>query len=304
MTRSVGLAHIIRQQDGTSYGVWGIFTLRTAFQPIFAFRDGKLSIAAFEGLVRPQRGDEQLSPGQFFPLVPARDRFHVETLMRTLHLLNAGVCLDRAASILVNFDPSLFVDRALADTALRDMRLVLHEAGISPERIVCEVTEQTSHSSRALVTFVEALRAHGFRIAVDDYGAEDSDIRRIETLRPDIVKFDAHWITRLMDSSAGMALLSTMVRHFEDQDIRTVFEGLEEGWQLEMAEQAGVSMVQGYVLARPEIAPTSFATFARSAPAIARPDGRKPESVLAAVRHKPAANAAAGIRATFGKRTR
>jgi EAL domain-containing protein (putative c-di-GMP-specific phosphodiesterase class I) len=197
------------------------------------------------------------------------DRLHVETLTRTLHLLNAGACLPEEASIFVNFDPSVFVDRAIADTALREMRLVLHEAGIDPGRVVCEVTEQRSASQETLYNFVAALRANGFRIAVDDYGADDSDINRIKELRPDIVKFDAHWIANLMDSGAGFALLATMVRAFEQQGIRTVFEGIEEGWQLDLAEKSGASMVQGFVLARPELAPTSFRAFGKTAGASA-----------------------------------
>lgn len=267
MTRSVGLAHIIRQDDGTSRGVWGAFDLRSAFQPIFAFQDGKLAVVAFEGLIRPFRDGEMLSPGAFFPLLPATDRFHVETLMRTLHLLNAGACLDEKASIFINFDPSLFSDRSLTDTALRDMRLVLHEAGIAPDRVVCEMTEQKTHSSLVLNGFVAALRAHGFRIAVDDYGAEDSDMERIRQIRPDIVKFDARWIGSLMESGPGVALLAAMVRQFENEGTRTVFEGIEESWQLELAEKSGASMVQGYALARPELVPTSFASFSpRAAP--------------------------------------
>ena len=206
MARSIGLAHIIRQDDGTSAGVWGVFTLKSAFQPIFAFDHGKVTIAAFEGLIRPFRDGEGLSPGAFFNIIPASDRLHVETLTRTLHLLNAGACLDPKAAIFINFDPSLFTERAVADGALRDMRLVLHEADIDPRRIVCEVTEQKSSSSETLHGFVQALRAHGFRIAVDDYGAHDSDIERIRALKPDIVKFDAQWITRLMESGPGFAL--------------------------------------------------------------------------------------------------
>ena len=62
MARSVGLAHIIRQDDGTSAGVWGVFILKSAFQPIFAFDHGKVTIAAFEGLIRPFRDGEALSP--------------------------------------------------------------------------------------------------------------------------------------------------------------------------------------------------------------------------------------------------
>ena len=104
-------------------------------------------------------------------------------------------------------------------------------------------------------------RMHGFRIAVDDYGSHNSDAERVRALKPDIVKFDAQWITRLMESGPGFALLSAMVTSFADQGIQTVFEGIEESWQLDLAERCGASMVQGYALARPEIAPTSFAQF-------------------------------------------
>lgn len=69
-----------------------------------------------------------------------------------------------------------------------------------------------------------------------------------------------------MESGAGFALLTTMVKSFEDQGIRTVFEGIEEGWQLELAEKSGASMIQGFVLARPELAPTSFRVFGKTAP--------------------------------------
>src|SRR5690606_30037450 len=79
---------------------------------------------------------------------------------------------------------------------------------------------------------------------------------------------DAQWITRLMDSRPGFALLAVMVREFASRGIRTVFEGIEEPWQLELAEASGAHMVQGYVLARPELAPTSFSIFSRGRDAV------------------------------------
>ena len=258
MSRSVGLAHIIRQDDGSATGMWGVFALHSAFQPIFAFEDGKLSVVAFEGLIRPFRDGEPISPGEFFSIVSADDRLAVETLTRTLHLLNAAVFLPSETSVFVNFDPSVFTERAIAEAALRDMRLVLHEAGIDPCRVVCEVTEQKTASGEALGSFVEALRLSGFRIAVDDFGADESDMQRIRELRPDIVKFDAQWIGRLMESGPGFDLLSEMVERFEAQGIRTVFEGIQESRQLELAEQSGASMVQGFILARPKIVPETF----------------------------------------------
>lgn len=299
MSRSVGLAHIIRQNDDTSTGVWGLYTLKSAFQPIFAFKGGRLELTAFEGLVRPFREGNGVSPPVFFNSVAAVDRLHVETLTRTLHLLNAASCLDPRASVFINFDPSLFCEPTVARNALRDMRLVLHEAGIDPARIVCEVTEQRTASELALYSFVSELRDHGFRIAVDDYGAEESGIQRINQLHPDIVKFDAHWISRLMSSRPGFALLETMVEEFHGRGILSLFEGLEEPWQLEAAERCRVDMVQGYVLARPQIAPANFRAFERVEPvATAVSSIPAPAQPVEA----PASPSRAPRRVTFGHR--
>lgn len=253
MSSTNGLAHVIRQADGTATGTWKDFVLKTAFQPIFAFEGGKLHVVAYEGLLRPFRNEEPMAPLEFFSTVPPAERLQVETLARTLHILNAAVCFDSSMAIFINFDPSLFTEQAIVDIVLSDMRMTLHEAAVQPQRVVCELTEQRTTSQDALFAFVGSLRANGLRIAVDDYGAEESDITRVRDLKPDIVKFDAAWVGRLMDTGAGFALLTSLVDSFATRGIRTVFEGIEEGWQLELAEKSGAAMVQGFVLARPQI---------------------------------------------------
>ncbi len=298
MSRSIAFAHIVRHDDRTATGAWAGYTLMSAFQPIFAFRDGKLDVVAFEGLIRPFRDGEGVSPAEFFHAVPAGDRMDVETLTRTLHLLNAGPFLPYPALLFVNFDPSLFAEPKATEVALRDMRLTLHEAGIDPARIVCEVTEKRSTSPQSLISFVGALRDHGFRIAVDDYGAEESDLDRVAALDPDIVKFDAQWISRLMDTRPGFALLRVMVEEFASRDIGIVFEGIEERWQLDLAEEAGADMVQGYVLARPELAPECFIHFKPSVDAayeaIVRADEGRPDPATP--------GRSPGAQKTFGRR--
>lgn len=253
LPRNAMIEHISRQANGTAVGVWGRHLLRSAFQPIFAFDHGKLKIAAYEGLIRPFENGTPVSPGEFFGSVKAIDRLRVETLTRTIHVFNALHRIGTTASLFLNFDPSVFTERTIADDALKDLRLVLHEAGIDPARVVCELIEKKSGSDDAMFGFVHALRANGFRIAVDDYGADDSDLNRIEAIHPDIVKFDAAWITKLMESDPGAALLAAMVDKFKAMGIRTVFEGLEERWQLDLADRCRVDMVQGFILAMPEL---------------------------------------------------
>lgn len=261
MAGRTDLGQIICEEDGSFVAIWGVHRLCSAFQPLFVFQHGQLKIIGYEGLLRPFRGAQTIGPELFFSSLPDEDRFQIENLTRNLHLMNAGRSLDDKGVVFVNFDPSLFVDRATVDPALARMRAVLAEAGIDPERVVCEITEQKARSEPMLGWFVEALRQHGYRVAVDDYGVEDSDMHRILSLRPDIVKFDAQWLRGLMCSESGSDLLFEMVRRFTGMGIHTVFEGLEESWHVDVAERAGVSMVQGFALARPALAPADFSAF-------------------------------------------
>jgi EAL domain-containing protein (putative c-di-GMP-specific phosphodiesterase class I) len=249
--------HIVVDDGGVSTAQWGPFVLKSAFQPIFAFADGKLAVVGFEALLRPDRGGDPIAPLAFFADLPAADRLFVENLSLTVHLMNAAH-LPAEAEIFINLDPSVFSDLPVAERSIRRMRLTLAETGIDPHRVVCEITEKKALSQDVLFSLVAQIRASGFRVAVDDYGADDSDMARIRALHPDVVKFDADWINRLIGSGPGFALLATMVSMFAEQGIRTVFEGIENSWQIELAEKSGVSMLQGFALARPELAPANF----------------------------------------------
>ena len=249
-------------ESGQFVGHYGPFQLRTAYQPIFRLGRRAASTYGFEGLIRVVTAEgKRLSPDRFFPLIRRDDRFAVENLCRDLHLRNMSRFTDLPPVLFANFDPSVFGERGRTRGEIARMEALVEEIGIGPERIVCEITEKRASSPDALHHLVECLRGAGYRVALDDYGADESDAERIGTIAPDIVKFDASWIKRLLETPAGFNLLATMVSQFHDRGIETLFEGLEERWQLEMAEEMGVIYAQGFVLARPELAPANFAEF-------------------------------------------
>jgi EAL domain-containing protein (putative c-di-GMP-specific phosphodiesterase class I) len=252
----------VRQDDEGCYAaVWGPFMLKSGFQPIFRIGEGPAQIAGFEALCRPLRGDAASSPGQFFSLVPSGERYRVELQTRAVHVLNAPPVLIGNEWLFLNFDPSMFGDQQSVDVALDILSETLKIAGIEYKRVVCEVTEHKTAEAN-LMMLVTKIRTKGFKIAVDDYGSDSSDMERVHKLSPDIVKFDARWITRMMDSGpAGSDLLKDMVKTFKARNILTVFEGIEHGWQLDMAVDCCVEFVQGYVLARPQTVPANFQAF-------------------------------------------
>ena len=249
-----------RDDHGNFVAHYGSFELRTAYQPIFRLTRRSVDSYGFEGLIRvlTARG-QKLRPDHFFPLVSPADRFMVENMCRELHFRNMARFSDLPSVLFVNFDPSVYDDRVVTDAEIDRVEALTEEVGIAPDRIVCEITEKRARSEGSLLFLVERLRGSGFRIAIDDYGADDSDAERIRTVSPNIVKFDAAWIKRLLETPPGYNLLRTMVQQFHELGIETLFEGLEERWQLDLASEMGVTMAQGFILARPELAPSNFA---------------------------------------------
>jgi EAL domain-containing protein (putative c-di-GMP-specific phosphodiesterase class I) len=253
--------HIRHHDDGTYTAIWGPFLLKSGFQPIFRIGNGPARIGAFEALCRPFRSGSPSSPGKFFPLVPPDEGFLVELQTRAVHVLNAPAVLTGNEWLFLNFDPSMFTSRGKIADALAILHETIAIAGFDRKRIVCEVTEHRTDEGQ-LLSLVSAMRDRGFKVAVDDYGADDSDMERVKKLSPDIVKFDAYWITKMMDSgTAGADLLKEMVASFRDKGIITLFEGIEEPWQLDLAVDCEVDFVQGYVLAKPQTVPASFHDF-------------------------------------------
>ncbi|MDS7597622.1 EAL domain-containing protein [Agrobacterium tumefaciens] len=250
---------LVREANGTWCTTYRNFSLRSALQPIFRRTDrGPLDIDSFEGLVRPYRGEEAVTPGEFFSLVAQEDIENIDSILRTVHILNTG-CLDRSrARIFVNFHPGLFQTPAKMRQEVERMRLAAHEAGMTADRIVCEISEKKASDTRMVADFAYHMHDIGFRVALDDYGAGDSDIERVKLIKPDYVKFEPGWVQEFMSNSAGAALLRLIVSQFRNDGIEPVFEGLESRWQVDLCEELGVVLMQGYVLARPELAPTSF----------------------------------------------
>lgn len=251
--------NISKDHDGSYVTTYGEFELRTALQPIFGQDSrGKLELTAFEGLVRASRNGAPFPPGQFFASVSDEDMPLIDSLCRTLHILNMGQLQRRDAKLFVNFHPGLFVTLHDIRNEVDRISVATYEAGLTPDRVVCEIARAEGENPETVALLTNRLRGLGFKIAVDEYGAEDSDAQRLEMLTPNYVKFEASWVLEFMENPTGYALLKMMVEQFKERNISPIFEGLEEISQVDLCQELGVPLMQGYVLARPEIAPTSF----------------------------------------------
>jgi EAL domain-containing protein (putative c-di-GMP-specific phosphodiesterase class I) len=305
-------SNLRNEDDGSWTATYGPFTLHSALQPIFSQdQEGYLEIQAFEGLIRPTRNGEPVRPAEFFPQVARQDSAMIDSLCRTLHIFNTGALRRQNAKLFVNFHPGLFVTDADIRREVELIKLAVREAGMTPDRIVCEIAQKENDSHDMLAHFVTELRQHGFRIAIDEYGADERDATRLKLMRPDYVKFEADWVKEFLENSAGSALLRHMVKTFLEQGILTIFEGLEDQRQVDICGNLQVPLLQGYALARPQIAPTTFNDEFPESNASAHPllkssadlERYNPEVHMPKAT-SPAYSVAGRKSATFGKRTR
>jgi len=78
---------------------------------------------------------------------------------------------------------------------LRILKRELTKAGIPAKDVVIEIPEsKITATTEELIEVVNNIRALGFKVAVDDFGVENSSVERLLKTKPDIVKIDGFFL--------------------------------------------------------------------------------------------------------------
>ncbi|TCI98849.1 EAL domain-containing protein [Aeromicrobium sp. IC_218] len=118
--------------------------------------------------------------------------------------------------------------------------------------VVIELTEQHRIESYVdLEPSLNALRAQGALVAIDDAGAGYAGLQHLLSLRPDFVKLDRGLVAGLDRDEAKRALVEMMGTFGSRVDAWLLAEGIETGEELDVLVQLGVPLGQGYFFGRP-----------------------------------------------------
>jgi EAL domain-containing protein (putative c-di-GMP-specific phosphodiesterase class I) len=117
--------------------------------------------------------------------------------------------------------------------------------------ITLEITEHDAIDDYAPIH--AAIRALGpdVRLAVDDAGAGVANFGHLVELRPDLVKIDAGLIRGVNADVSRQALIVGLVHFAAVSGAEVLAEGIETQAELETVRRLGVTLGQGYRLARP-----------------------------------------------------
>lgn len=218
-----------------------------AFQPIVDITAQK--VYAYEALLRTDE-ETMMRPDVFIATAERLDRIH--ELGRTVRAAVAR-SIPKAptdAFLFVNVHGLELTDEALFDAS---NPLVEHAS-----RVVLEITERVGIDALGGPTRVEMLRKLGFRIAVDDLGAGYAALGALATLEPEIVKLDMSLVRDLDRHPTKRRVVGAIATLCRELGSRVVAEGVETRDEYDAIVDAGVELIQGYLLARPT---RGFASF-------------------------------------------
>jgi EAL domain-containing protein (putative c-di-GMP-specific phosphodiesterase class I) len=103
------------------------------------------------------------------------------------------------------------------------------------------------------------LKRVGVTLALDDFGTDYSSLGYLTQLPFDKLKIDRIFINGIADSDRARNLLQGIIALGRGLRMQVVMEGVERIEELEILRSLGCEEVQGYVFARPALAPHAMA---------------------------------------------
>lgn len=224
-------------------------SLATHYQPIVSVR--KNAIVGHEALARardvlgnPVRPDLLFAAARHEGLSLQLDRLCQQSAI-------AGFIAQEphGDSILsVNMDAAHFAEHTETPTILA----MMDQHGLAAGRLMVEICEDAVRSQRQLENFVSVCRELGILVAIDDLGQKHSNLDRIVSLRPDVLKLDRNLIHDVHNDSTRQNLVRGLVKLAVGGGSLVLAEGTESWEEVLALMELGVDLFQGFYFARPE----------------------------------------------------
>jgi len=208
----------------------------TAFQPLLDLTTG--AVVGYEALARFPY-DARREPEAWFAQA-RRCGLGAELEAQAIRI---ALCHERPPGVYLslNASPSALASPVILETLPSDM-----------SDLVIEITEhEPASDDTALKVALAEIRARGGRIAVDDAGSGYAGLQQLMRIRPDIIKLDRSLIDGVRHDPARKALTEFFVRFADRLGARVCAEGLESIDDLVAVAGFGVSVGQGFAIARP-----------------------------------------------------
>jgi EAL domain-containing protein (putative c-di-GMP-specific phosphodiesterase class I) len=115
-------------------------------------------------------------------------------------------------------------------------------------RLIFELTESAAIDDLALADrHLQALRAEGCRVCLDDFGAGAASLAYLQQLSLDVVKIDGRYIRELHHGGRESTFIRHLVHMCGELGVKTLAEMVETSQAEEAVRRAGVDYAQGWL---------------------------------------------------------
>jgi EAL domain-containing protein (putative c-di-GMP-specific phosphodiesterase class I) len=137
-------------------------------------------------------------------------------------------------------------------TVLSEVNEILRASGLSPDRLVLEITESAlMDDERSTLDRLTALRGIGVRLALDDFGTGYSALNRLKRVPADVLKIDQSFVSGIDDRPEDTEIVRAVIAVAKSLRLRVVAEGIETERQATRLRAMGCDYGQGFFFARP-----------------------------------------------------
>lgn len=206
------------------------------FQPVVDL--ATRTAVGYEALTRFADGER---PDEMFALA-SECGLGVKLEAATLRVaLDAAQQLPRRAWLSLNVSPKMLADVDRLGAIL----------GLRTRPIVLEVTEHETIEGYGPLRDAVARLGPDVRLAVDDAGAGIANFNHLVELHPAFVKIDIGLVRGVDADPSRRAVVAALIHFAAESGCQAIAEGIETEAELATLEDLGVTLGQGYLLARP-----------------------------------------------------
>ena len=218
------------------------------YQPKVNIKTGEL--CGIEALSRWIHEGETISPASFIPIMESNDTIR----LLDLYILKC-VCDDIAEWIRQGLTAHVvsvnFSRRNLADPELaKRIDSVVKASKIPSNLIEIEVTETVDEFSIGILkSFVDDLHKLGYKVSIDDFGSASSSLTLLREISFDTLKIDKGFVDH--SKKRDLSILTYIIKLAKEIDTDIVAEGVEQKNQVDVLDNLGVAVIQGYYFDKP-----------------------------------------------------
>ncbi|ADN09997.1 EAL domain-containing response regulator [Sulfurimonas autotrophica] len=215
------------------------------FQPIQNLKTGK--IEKYETLVRLEYDKKIYSPFHFLDAA-----LYSGQMFKIFKIMLSEAC-KKAQTTSYIFGVNISEYDLKHPKFVQTIHEIMKQYSVTPNRIVFEILENNSIArNKNIQDVLNVLHEDGFKLAIDDFGADCSNFAQLNNLPINFIKIDGQFIKNIVKDRNSQITAKTILDYAHQKEIPVVAEFVCSKEVYDYVKEMGVDFVQGYEIAEPK----------------------------------------------------